>query len=46
MEALYAILSWGSPLGTSLFIFFLASGAGIFFWGFSHLPQSNKKDNA
>jgi len=41
MEVWYHILSWGSPLGLALFIFFSACGAGIFFWGLSHL---NKKD--
>lgn len=44
MDALYNILSWGSPIGISLFLFFMASGAGIFFWGISHLPKSAKKD--
>ncbi len=43
MEVLYAVLSWGSPLGISLFIFFSASGAGIFLWGISHLPKSDQK---
>lgn len=42
MEALTYILSWGSPVGLALFLFLLASGAGIFFWGISHLPSSNK----
>ena len=44
MEVLYDVLSWGSPIGISLFLFFMASGAGIFFWGISHLPKSAKKD--
>ena len=37
MNVLHDVLSWGSPIGTSLFLFFLASGGGIFFWGVSHL---------
>ncbi len=45
MEVLYAILSWGSPLGISLFMFFMASGAGTFLWGISHVIQSNKQDS-
>ena len=43
MEGLYAILNWGSPLGLALFFFFSATGAGIFFWGLSHLVESDKK---
>ncbi|MFZ1397182.1 MAG: hypothetical protein WAS33_09815 [Candidatus Promineifilaceae bacterium] len=42
MEVLYEVLSWGSPIGISLFIFLMASGAGIFMWGISHLPKSDK----
>ena len=44
MDVLYNVLSWGSPVGISLFFFFSGIGAGIFFWGISHLPISNKKD--
>lgn len=44
MEVLHEVLSWGSPLGISLFIFFSASGAGILFWGISHFPQSSKSE--
>ena len=43
MDVLYHIFSWSSPIGISLFLFFMASGAGIFFWGISHLPKSDKK---
>ena len=43
MDVLYTVLSWGSPLGIALFIFFSASGAGIFFWGLSHLPQKQQE---
>ena len=43
MDVLYTVLSWGSPIGISLFIFFSASGAGIFFWGLSHLPQKQQE---
>ena len=42
MEVLYHVLSWGSPIGISLFIFFLMSGMGIFFWGVSQLAQNNR----
>ena len=42
MDVLYNVLSWGSPVGISLFIFFSASGAGILFWGISRLPKSDK----
>lgn len=44
MEVLNEIISWGSPLGLALFFFFSGSGAGIFFWGFSHFIKSNKKE--
>ena len=44
MEAIYDVLSWGSPLGISLFFFFSGIGAGVFFWGISRLPKSDKKD--
>ena len=44
MEIFNAVLSWGSPLGIGLFFFFSASGAGILFWGISHLPKGDKKD--
>jgi hypothetical protein len=43
MDMLYAVLSWGSPLGIGLFLFLSASGTGIFFWGISHLSKVNKK---
>jgi hypothetical protein len=42
MEVLYDVLSWGSPVGISLFLFLLASGAGILMWGISHLLKSDK----
>lgn len=45
MEYLYGVLGWGSPIGIALFLFLGASGAGILFWGISHLPRSEKKDN-
>lgn len=44
MEVLREVLSWGSPLGIALFIFFSASGAGILFWGLSQFPQSSKSE--
>ena len=43
MEFLYGILGWGSPLGIGLFFFLSGAGAGAFFWGVSHLKDSNKK---
>jgi len=39
MENLIYILSWGSPIGIGLFLFLLAAGGGIFFWGVSCLNQ-------
>lgn len=39
MESIVYILHWGSPLGTGLFLFLLAAGGGIFFWGVSHLNK-------
>lgn len=36
------ILSWGSPLGIGLLIFFSTSGTGILFWGIAHLSQKDK----
>jgi hypothetical protein len=44
MEALYHILSWGSPIGIGLFLFLMSSGAGILFWGISHFNKSGKKE--
>ena len=41
----YSVLNWGSPLGLALFFFFSCSGAGILFWGISHLIKSNKGDD-
>ncbi|MCB9137571.1 MAG: hypothetical protein H6642_04390 [Caldilineaceae bacterium] len=46
MEVLPYILSWGSPLGLSLFFFFSAGGAGILFWGISHMSQGDEKDQS
>jgi hypothetical protein len=47
MEVLYSVLSWGSPLGLGLFLFFSAAGAGVFFWGLSHASRAEreKKEN-
>ena len=42
MDVLNHALSWGSPIGISLFLFFSASGGGIFFWGVSHLQKQEK----
>ena len=44
MDVLYTVFSWGSPVGLSLFFFFSGIGAGIFFWGISHLPKIDKKE--
>ena len=41
MEVLFSSLAWGTPLGIGLFFFFSCSGAGILFWGLSHLIKSN-----
>lgn len=38
------VINWGSPLGLALFFFFSASGAGILFWGLSHVIKNRKKD--
>lgn len=38
------VMSWGSPVGISLFFFFSGTGAGVFFWGISHFVESNKKE--
>jgi hypothetical protein len=46
MDALCGVLSWGSPIGISLFLFLLASGGGIFFWGVSRLQQSSEEVNS
>lgn len=43
MEVVEA-LSWGSPVGISLFFFFSGTGAGVFFWGVSQFVNSNKGD--
>jgi hypothetical protein len=40
MESIVYILHWGSPIGTGLFLFLLAAGAGIFFWGLSCLNKN------
>jgi hypothetical protein len=40
MEGLYAILSWGTPIGIGLFFFLSASGAGILFWGIGQFNRS------
>jgi len=44
MEVLAGILSWGSPLGISLFFFFSGIGAGAFFWGISRLSKNDKAE--
>ena len=43
MDMVYAVYSWGSPVGIGLFLFLSAGGTGIFFWGISHLSKGNKK---
>ncbi len=42
MEALAYMLSWGSPVGLGLFLFFLLAGMGVFFLGAARL--NDKKD--
>lgn len=44
MDVLPIVLSWGSPIGISLFFLFSGMGAGIFFWGISHLSAGDKKE--
>ncbi len=36
------VMSWGSPVGLGLLFFLTGGGAGIFFWGVSHITSSNK----
>ena len=43
MDVLYSVLSWGSPVGISLFFLFSGIGAGIFFWGISQLSRSVRR---
>jgi hypothetical protein len=43
MDVLYNVLSWGSPVGISLFFLFSGIGAGIFFWGISHLSKNKEE---
>jgi hypothetical protein len=45
VEVLGEVMSWGSPLGISLFFFFSSSGAGVLLWGISPVTQSDKEDN-
>ena len=46
MDVLYTVLSWGSPAGLSLFFFFSGIGAGIFFWGISHITKNAKQEKS
>ena len=46
MDVLYTVFSWGSPVGLSLFFLFSGFGAGIFFWGISHLTKSEKQEKS
>jgi hypothetical protein len=43
MENLIYILGWGTPVGIGLFLFLLAAGGGIFFWGVSQLNKYKDK---
>ena len=36
------VMSWGSPVGLGLLFLLSGAGTGIFFWGLSHLTNSNK----
>ncbi len=36
------VMSWGSPVGLGLLFLLTGAGAGIFFWGVSHITNSNK----
>jgi hypothetical protein len=42
MEGLWSPLMWGTPVGLGLFIFFVAVGMGVFFWGLSRLSGRNE----
>lgn len=44
MDVLADIINWGTPLGLGLFGFLWSVGAGVFFWGVSHLNTSKTKD--
>ena len=47
MDALYGILSWGSPIGISLFFFISCAGVGLLFWGLSFfVAATNKSKNS
>jgi hypothetical protein len=46
MDVLFNVFSWGSPVGISLFFLFSGIGAGIFFWGISHITKSEKQENS
>jgi hypothetical protein len=46
VDVLYNVFSWGSPVGISLFFFFSGIGAGIFFWGISHITKSEKQEKS
>lgn len=45
MEALVYLFSWGSPLGLGAFFCLMGVGAGVFFWGASHLNKHNASGN-
>ncbi len=36
------LASWGSPVGLGLLFLLAGAGAGIFFWGVSHIANSNR----
>jgi hypothetical protein len=43
MEILPYIINWGTPLGLALFFCISGIGAGVFFWGISHVIKNNDK---
>ena len=42
MEALWSPDMWGTPVGLGIFMFLLASGMGVFFWGVSKLTRKDE----
>lgn len=45
MEFLLDPAAWGSPVGLGLLFFLAGVGAGVFFWGVSHVIKGDKKDD-
>jgi hypothetical protein len=43
MEALYGILSWGSPVGLGIFIFLSCASVAVLMKGLSHAAKIEEK---